>query len=540
MLPGLLAGLLQYTPPVAGPFAVSGTEREDGVLTITGGTPPYTVQRASDSSELASGLTSGGTYTIPATLVGDEIEILDSDVGYHLTAVIGSSALAWLSAADSAVGPGASIVNRGTGGANWDQGVTGSGITTVSDAEGAAVEFTGSGRLQGSGTVTCASSEYTVVALFDTPNGSTDSGTIFDFYQAGTARILLRHQSSSLRLFDSSYRDYAPPVTGAMELGVWRLNGTSGLGNRSLYHAAERTSEQGVTYNNRLTANVELAVGAFRGGTDEWTGKFRFLALYPGILSDVKVAEVRAALKRTWAHVDQTALEIPGLRVLCNAESGNVTERVLGPDIFAEDATDLSGNGNMLSQSTPAFQPLVITDPGGRWNGKRVLESDDGLRYLLKTAFDLGGASDEHAMGFAMEIIAYSSNARILCLAANSGQPRIYTPGSAGNTALQNGADTTFTGTSVPLEIPTSMVGTFESGVTQRGYRGGRLEDEDAPAATITWADGGDHSILAYIGGTLGLQMRVGEWFIARTAFTPTLALVHGCRHHVEYGTALA
>ena len=532
MMPGILAALLggpSGAPPAS--FAVTGTEREDGVLTITGGSPPYTVQRASDASLLASGVTS---YTIPAALVGDEIEILDSASGYHLTAVIGSSALAWINSDDYT---GANIPNRGTMGGTLDNGAT--APASGSDTLGPYCDFTGANGLIFSSPALITkdpSDSYTAYLLADAYTGT--AGFAAEFYQAGQ-RLAIRKNSTYWDVLDSAYRVYGDLVVDACELQCFTFNGSTSLADRHGYHGAQ--TDSGVTYNPRsFSGTCQPTFGAIVGGASPYQGKVRFYAIYKGIHDATKQAEVRAALKRTWAHVDQTALEIPGLRVLCNAESGNVTERVSGPDIFAEDATDLSGNGNTYAQTTPGFQPKIETDPGGRWNGKRVFVSDGVDDFLLKSGFDLGGAASEFTLGMAMEFVSYSSGARFFVYNGGSNYPRFYEIGSLGSIGIQTGASTSAPVLNQPVDTPTSVFGCGVSGVGSFGFSGGVLTDEDPDVSVLSYADGNACSFLAYHTGALPGDYRVGEVFLARTAFTPTLALVHGCRHHVEYGTALS
>jgi len=515
-----------------GGLAISGTETEDETLTASGGTAPYSWYRYDGARQELLG--TGVTRVIPATAVGYQIELVDDVADTALTGTISSSALAWIGADDYSAG----IVNRGVGGSSWDLTVTGT-VASASDTIGDYVNFTGAGRLQGSGTYNVgAGAAFTLVSLFDIPAAATAAGCLVDFYQSGTERLRLRHASSKLQVFDSAERDYAAPNDGACELGVWRFTGATG--ERSLYHGAERAAEQGVTYSNQIDSTVELAIGAFRGGGTEFTGKFRFCALYAGSLSTAKVAEVRAALKLRWSVVDQAAVDIRGLQLLCNADSGNVTERVSGSDIFATEATDLSGNSNSPAQGATGSQPLIITDPGSRWNGERVLVSDGTNDFMLTDDLDLGGSTTEFTMGLAFELVAQTSGARFFCYNDGTAYPRWGESGSGGNIIESiAAADAISFEATLAVDTPRTLIGTYKSADRHKTFVNGKVLG-DIAAGTRTIADLGDFSIMAYPNGALMGDYRIAEFFISRVELSPTEVLVHACRLSAKYGIVVA
>ena len=503
-----------------GGLAISGTETEDETLTASGGTAPYSWYRYDGARQELLG--TGVTRVIPATAVGYQIELVDDVADTALTGTISSSALAWIGADDYSAG----IVNRGVGGSNWDLTVTGT-VASASDTIGDYVNFTGAGRLQGSGTYNVgAGAAFTLVSLFDIPAAATAAGCLVDFYQSGTERLRLRHASSKLQVFDSAERDYAAPNDGACELGVWRFTGATG--ERSLYHGAERAAEQGVTYSNQIDSTVELAIGAFRGGGTELTGKFRFCALYAGSLSTAKVAEVRAALKLRWPSVDQAPTDFSTL--VEDFDIANAT--VSGSDITSIDAAigavDLADEG--VSPATYTVDANMNGQPYAR-----SLPADDVQYGSAVATFDWGADYTAHGLIIITQFVAITNGARLVANYAVGG-------------GLSPEIRETLTTINYLANTPGIAIGTHSIGFNQcivatsgasafRLYLGGKLAQETVEASVT-------HDRLSRFrllgSGTSGGDYRFCRALLYRRELTPTEALLAACWSSAEYGQAVA
>ena len=535
MLPGILAGVAESSKTgtgVAGPLARSGTAREDEEQTASGGSGTYSWVRHSDSAIVGT----GSSYTYTASDVGEQIDLQDG-VSTVVGTEVGSSALGWFSAADYASGE---IPNRGT----MTEAVkddAGGAPAAGTDTLGPYLDFTSANGLQcDSGELTGYSGDdFTIYCLADNTAGMA-TGFPGEIAQTGDRLAIRRHNNGTRSLLDDSYHVFSPWVSDACELEVFVCNGTTSLHNMYTYYDGQRAADSDVAYVSRVfDGTASFGFGGLNTGTSPHEGKVRFFAVYPSVHDATKRAEVRAALKRVWAHVDQTATEMRGLRLLVDAE--HTVDRVDGSDTYVVTATDRSPHGNDLTNADTAEQALIVTDPGSRWNGRKVFVSDGVDDVLLGSSVDMGGATGEITMGKVFEYAAFTSSARGFVYNDGTGYPRFFESGGSGNLALSTATDAVIAALSPGLDAPLSVLMSFSSAETfLRGYNGGRLQQEDNPATTRTIADSGDVGLFAYSNGGVPGDYRVAEAFICNVALTPTEALVVACRHNAEYGVPLS
>lgn len=386
--------------PLAGgsPLAISGTEREDETLTASGGTAPYEWTLVSDGTVLGS----ASTLVIPASAVGDTIRLTDNVAATDDTAVVGSSALGWFSAADYAAG---GIQNRGLMTYPVVDDTLG-GPAVGTDELGPYCDFTGVDGLQTTFAELSpyAGTAFTVYCLIDTAAGaaSTFAG---EMYQTGE-RIAIRHVTGGnldLLVTDQGYQTYGTWADDACELSCFVLDGATG--DRKGYHDATVHSGEVCTPNG-FTGSVDFSFGGLYTGTQAPDGKVRFIAFYPSAHDATKRAEVRAALKRTWAHVDTAPLAFAGVVSEYNADT--VTK-------------DGSNNVSQLNDGVGANDlPFIGTTQGvyvadTKFNSNahvRVLSTDAGKYELGTGVFDWGATSDEHSSVHYMEFVTHVNGRR--------------------------------------------------------------------------------------------------------------------------------
>ena len=337
MLPGILGGIIYKTgAPGGAPLARTGTAQEDETQTASGGSGSYDWVRLSDSAVVGT----GSSYTYTASDVGEQID-LDDGVSTVAGTEVGSSALAWFSAADYAAGE---IQNRGVmTHPVADDSLGGPAVGT--DDLGPYCDFNGVDGMQTTAAEIPAygGSAFTVYCLADTPTGSasTFSG---EMYQTGE-RISVRHLSGGtidLLITNEGYETYGNWAADAAELACYVLDGTTGA--RYGYRDAEIITGVGATPNG-FDGNVDFSFGGLFSGVQAPDGKLRFLAFYPSAHDATKRAEVRAALKRVWAHVDTIPEEWTGAQHRWTAEDVNVT----GSNI--DQFNDTIGSADLIPKS---------------------------------------------------------------------------------------------------------------------------------------------------------------------------------------------
>lgn len=527
MLPGILAGVAESSKTgtgVAGPLARSGTAREDEEQTASGGSGTYSWVRNSDSAVVGT----GSSYTYTTSDVGEQIDLQDG-ASIVVGTEVGSSALGWFSAADYAAGE---IPNRGLMTYPVLDDSLG-GPATGTDDLGPYCDFTGVDGLQTATAELCpyAGSDFTVYCLSDTLDGaaSTFAG---EMYQTGE-RISIRHVAGgdlNLLVTANSYQTYGAWTPDASELSCFVLDSAAGTGARYGYHDAEVIT--GVASDPAgFGGTVDFSFGGLYTGVQAPDGKLRFLAFYPGNHDATKRAEVRAALKRVWAHVDAAPTEFATL--VGDYDAANVT-RDGSDNVTVMD--DSFGSNDIAHSGTTEG---VYNDGDANFGGAayvRVQPADDTEYGTAVATFDWGTDYTDSTFVIVNEYVTGTNGGYLIANYAVGGgfYPQIRETPSAVIYYAHNGSD----GVSITRADGDvlALVATSEGG-TSKLYSGGKLTDSTVSAATTK----DQLSRMRLLGnGAAGGDFRTARILLFRGSFTATEALVTGCWANSEYGVDLA